>query len=65
MRSQDLMHPVREIRTPQGTGKICELYHNGSEYFVLVKIRRKVYTFPLSYLIAELTKDIPSAVLEV
>lgn len=48
--------PMRNIVTPQGNAKICQLYSNGFEKFILIKIRGKYYTFPVSYLIAELTK---------
>lgn len=48
---------IREIRTPQGNAKICELYDNDSGTQVIMKIRGKFYTFPLIYFLRELTKD--------
>lgn len=58
-----IQHPVREIRTPIENAKICEVYHNGSEYMVLIKVRRKTYSIPLRHLLTELTRDIPSGAL--
>lgn len=51
---------IREIRTPQGNAKICELYNNGSNPQIIMKIRGNIYTFPSKYLIDELTDDISS-----
>ena len=60
-----IQHPVREIRTPKEHAKICEIYHNGSESVVLIKIRRKTYTFPLRYFITELSRDLPSGATDI
>ena len=46
---------LREIRTPKGNAKICELYDNGSNPQIIMKIRRNTYVFPSSYLIDQLT----------
>ena len=52
---QKKLPSVREIRTPQGHAKICELYENGSDSQVIIKIRGNIYTFPSQYLIDKLT----------
>lgn len=58
-----IQHPVREIRTPNENAKICEVYHNGYEYMVLIKVRKKTLSIPLRHLLMELTRDIPSEAL--
>ena len=52
---------IREVRIPKkfGNAKICELYYNNSEIYIMIKIRKNVYTFPLHYLLSELTRDLP------
>lgn len=54
---------VREIRSPIEHAKLCEVYYNGSEFMVLMKVRKKIYTLPLRCFIHELTRDLPSGAL--
>lgn len=53
---------LRDVRTPSDHGhiKICELYYKGKELYVSVKGKKDIYTFPLRFLLDELTKDLPT-----
>lgn len=45
-----------ELRTPQGNAKIGEFYSDGSKHYLLMKIRKQIYSVPIDYLVSELTK---------
>lgn len=58
---QSNSYQIREVRIEDGA-RLGDLYWNGAELYLIIKIRSKVYTIPVNYLIKELTRDLPSGV---